>query len=372
MSNHFPITIIGAGVVGLAIAEELAVRFRDVLVVEKNCSFGQEISSRNSEVIHAGIYYPPDFLKSIFCTAGNRLLYELCARRGIPHKRTGKLVVATNADECAELDKIWKQAQANGVKDLVLLGKRQIGMLEPDVAGHAALFSPSTGIIDSHRLMQSFLTQAEEQGAVVAFRSCVTAIHMEPTGFQVEINGGEYRFQTRVLINSAGLHADTIASLAGLDIDGLGYRLKYCKGNYFTAAPQPKLRHLVYPVPKSNNEILGIHATIDLQNRVRFGPDSEYVSTLEYRVDEALRPSFHEAVKRYLPGIMESSLQPDMSGIRPKLQGPGEPFRDFIVREERAAGCPGLINLIGIESPGLTSCVAIGKKVASLVAEVLQ
>ncbi len=372
MSDHFPITVIGAGVVGLAIAEELALRFRDVLVVEKNGSFGQEISSRNSEVIHAGIYYPPDLLKSIFCTAGNRLLYELCARRGIPHKRTGKLIVATTTEECGDLERIRDQALDNGVEDLRLLGKRQISLLEPDIAGQAALFSPSTGIIDSHSLMQSFLTQAEGQGAVVAFRSRVTAIHIEPAGFQVEINGGEYRFQTQVLINSAGLHADTIASLAGLDIDDLGYRLKYCKGNYFTAVPQPKLRHLVYPVPQRNNEILGIHATIDLQNRVRFGPDSEYVSTLEYRVDESRRPSFHEAVKRYLPGMAQSDLQPDMSGIRPKLQGPGEPFRDFIVREESAAGCPGLINLIGIESPGLTSCVAIGKEVASLVAEVFQ
>ena len=370
--DSFQITIIGAGVVGLAVAEELTASFRDVLVLEKNTSFGQETSSRNSEVIHAGIYYPQGFLKSILCRAGNRLLYETCSQRGIPHKRLGKLIVATNAEECDELEKIREQARQNGVTDLSLLGKRQIKTLEPEVKGQAALFSPSTGIIDTHSLMRSFCLNAERQGAVLAFRSLVTAINGETDGYRVEINGGEYCFRTRILVNCAGLHADRIALLAGMNIDKLEYRLKYCKGNYFTLSPAPKLRHLIYPVPVKNNEGLGIHATIDLNNRVRLGPDSEYVAELEYSVNEANKDSFRQSVKKYLPGAAAASLHPDMSGIRPKLQGPGESSRDFIIKEEEALGYPGLINLIGIESPGLTACIAIGKHVSSLVEEALQ
>ncbi len=369
--DSFPITIIGAGVVGLAIAEELTATCRDVLVVEKNDGFGQETSSRNSEVIHAGIYYPPGLWKSSLCTQGNRLLYELCAKRGIPHRRLGKLIVATAPEEYPELEKIQVQAGQNGVQDLAFLGERQIRSLEPEVAGNTALFSPSTGIIDSHSLMKSFLLQAEKGGATVAFHSAVTAIHGEDKGYTLEVNGGDYRFRTRVLINCAGLHADRLAALAGMDIDRLGYRLKYCKGNYFTASPAPRLHHLVYPVPAKNNEILGIHATLDLSGRVRFGPDSEYVTLLEYSVAAVRRQAFYEAVRRYLPTIRAENLHPEMSGIRPKLQGPGEPFRDFVIQEEKEAGYPGLINLIGIESPGLTSCLAIAKRVASLVEEAL-
>ncbi len=371
-ADSFCITVIGAGVVGLAVAEELAAAFRDVLVVEKNTSFGQETSSRNSEVIHAGIYYPQGFLKSILCTAGNRLLYEICDRRGILHKKLGKLIVATNKEECDELETIREQAGENGVSDLALLGRRQLQTLEPEVAAVAALFSPSTGIIDSHGLMRSFVLNAESRGAIIAFRSFVTAIHLENRGYEVEINGGEYRLRSRVVVNCAGLHADKVAALAGMDIDKLGYRLKYCKGNYFTLSPPPKLRHLVYPVPVKENESLGIHATLDLSGRVRFGPDSEYVNDLEYSVDETKKDLFVQSVKKYLPDTAAGAIQPDMSGIRPKLQGPGEPYRDFIIREEKELGYPGFINLIGIESPGLTACVAIGKRVLALTEEALQ
>ena len=370
--DSFQITVIGAGVIGLAVAEELSASFRNLLIVEKNTTFGQETSSRNSEVIHAGIHYPAGFLKSILCTSGNRLLYETCDRRSIPHKRLGKLIVATNSEECHELEKIREQARQNGVTDLALLGRRQIRILEPEVKAEAALFSPATGIIDTHSLMRSFCMNAEKHGAITAFRSCVTAIRHDKQGYDVEINGGDYRFTTRVIVNCAGLHSDKIAALAGMDIDKLGYRLKYCKGNYFTLSPAPKLRHLVYPVPVKNNEGLGIHATIDLNNRVRLGPDNEYVQKLEYSVNESRKHSFYQSVKNYLPNITADALQPDMSGIRPKLQGPGESFRDFIIREEKDRGCPGFINLIGIESPGLTSCIAIGKRVSSLVEEALQ
>ncbi len=361
------ITVIGAGVVGLSIAEELSANYKRVLLIEKNDGFGQETSSRNSEVIHAGIYYPHGFLKASFCTEGNRLLYNLCRERNIPHKRLGKLIVATNDEECEHLENIKKHAEGNGLSDLTLLGKKQVLTLEPEVSARAAIYSPSTGIIDSHSLMRSFCISAESSGAVIAFRSKVTAIHAENGIYEVETNGGEYRFHTKVIINSAGLYSDTIAAMAGIDIDQHGYRLKYCKGNYFSASPSPKLNHLVYPVPPENAESLGIHATLDLSNRVKFGPDSQYIDEIEYSIDEGRRESFYQSIKNYLPGIKPEYLHPDMCGIRPKLQGPGEAYRDFIIKDEHDIGYPGLINLIGIESPGLTSCVAIARYVRSLV-----
>lgn len=363
----FNITIIGSGVVGLAIAEELSAKHSNVLLVEKNTSYGQETSSRHSEVIHAGIYYPPGFLKAHFCREGNRLLYELCRKRDIPHKMLGKLVVATNDEENNELHKIKDHAEHNGVNNLSFLSQSQIRALEPEVRATAALLSPSTGIIDSHSLMRSFYVNTQSNGTVIAFRSEVTSIHFDNDKYELEISNGEYRFQTRVLINSAGLHSDRIAALAGIDIEREGYRLKYCKGNYFSASPAPKLKHLIYPVPTNNYEGLGIHATLDLSGRVRFGPDTEHVDNLEYTVDEEKKEAFYKSIRRYLPGIKLESLNPEMSGIRPKLQGPGEPYRDFVIKEERDLGYPGLINLIGIESPGLTACIPIARHVSSLV-----
>ena len=365
------ITVIGAGVVGLSIAEELSAKYKRVLLVEKNDGFGQETSSRNSEVIHAGIYYPHGFLKASLCTEGNRLLYDLCRERNIPHKRIGKLIVAINDEECERLENIKKHAEGNGVSDLTLLGKKQTLTLEPEVSAKAAIYSPSTGIIDSHSLMRSFCIKAEMNGTVVAFRSKVTAIHAKDGIYELETNGGEYRFHTRVIINSAGLYSDSIAAMAGIDVDHHGYRLKYCKGNYFSASPSPKLNHLVYPVPPENTESLGIHATLDLGSRVKFGPDSQYTDEIEYGIDEGRRESFYRSIMNYLPGIKPEYLHPDTCGIRPKLQGPGEAYRDFIIKDERDIGYPGLINLIGIESPGLTSCVAIARYVKSLVAPYL-
>ena len=383
----FNVTIIGAGVIGLAIAEGLSEKHRNVLVLEKNTSFGQETSSRNSEVIHAGIYYPTGLLKSTLCVEGNHLLYEACEKRGLPHRKTGKLIVAISEEDCAQLEDIRKQARQNGVADLTLLGNKQVRTLEPEVRAKAALFSPSTGIIDTHGLMRSFYLQAEENGATISFRTEVTAIHRNGTHYDLEINDGAYHVQTRTLINSAGLHADRIAALAGIDINEADYRLKFCKGNYFSASPSPKINHLVYPVPDKHNESLGIHATLDLSGRVRFGPDTEYLDDAEissvslrgaqrcgnlsfdYSVNEDRKSSFYEAVRDYLPGITMVQLHADTSGIRPKLQGPGEPYRDFVIREEADRGFPGLINLIGIESPGLTACLSIQKMVQNIVSE---
>jgi len=365
--NTFDITIIGAGVIGLAIAERLSARYRNVLVIERHDRHGQETSSRNSEVIHAGIHYPVHFLKSLLCIEGNRLLYEICRKRQIPHRRLGKLIVATCDDECLQLEQMQEEAGEKGVEGLVLLGERQARTLEPDVRAKAALFSPATGIIDSHSLMRSFLLHAEAGGAIMAFRSEVTAIRFDGSRYTLEINGGDYRIGSRILINSGGLAADRIASMTGMSIDKNGYRLKYAKGNYFFASPSPRISHLVYPVPVRNNEGLGIHATLDLNGRVRFGPDTQYVDKIDYSVDDGRKVLFFESIRTYLPAISLESLHPDMSGIRPKLQGPGEPARDFVIREEGEAGFPGLINLIGIESPGLTSCLAIARRVLELV-----
>ncbi|HQJ30175.1 MAG TPA: NAD(P)/FAD-dependent oxidoreductase [Syntrophales bacterium] len=381
----FDVVIIGGGVVGLAMARQLARRDRKLAVLEKNDRCGQETSSRNSEVIHAGIYYPRDFLKSRLCVEGNRRLYEWCRDRNIPHARIGKLIVASDTEEEAALPAIKNGAEQNNLTDLEIIAPARLRNLEPAVTARAAVFSPSTGIVDSHRLMLSLRADAEARGAIVSCRACVTAIHHASPGYDLEINNGAYRLHTKALINSAGLHADTVAGLAGIDIDAAGYRLRPCKGNYFSASPSPALRHLVYPVPMKNNVGLGIHATLDLAGRVRFGPDSRYLEAEEtrilkrwgyrtddpetspgrlYAVDEGRREAFAAAVARYLPGMAAASFVPEMSGIRPKLQGPGEPAADFIIREEGDRGMPGFINLIGIESPGLTACLAIAVYVA--------
>jgi L-2-hydroxyglutarate oxidase LhgO len=361
---RFAITIIGAGVIGLAVASRLSDDYQNILLVEKNRSFGQETSSRNSEVIHAGIYYPAGFLKARLCVSGNKRLYDYCRRHNIPHERLGKLIVATNHEEIAQLHEIKKQADENGVEAMVFMNRSEVNKIEPLVNVVEALFSPDTGIIDSHALMRSLSAAAESRGVVFAYQAEATAIQYDGRRYRIEINKGEYRIETKILINAAGLNADKVAAGVGIDIDQSGYRLKYCKGSYFTASPAPKINHLIYPVPSKDKEGLGIHATIDLGRRVRFGPDVEYVSEIDYRLDEAKKDDFHRSIRHYLPGIAADHLSADMCGIRPKLQGPGEPYKDFIIQEESDKGYPGLINLIGIESPGLTACLPIADHVA--------
>jgi len=369
--HHFDITIIGAGVIGLAVAEELSRRFKNVLLLEKNETPGQETSSRSSEVIHAGIYYPEGSLKAALCVEGRKLLYETCEKRDIPFRRTGKLIVATKTEEEEALEALLGKAQLNGVDDLLLLSGRVVHSLEPEVFASAGLLSPSTGIIDSHRLMRALLIGASDSGVSAVFRSCVTAAHYDGNHHELEINDGESRIASRVVINSAGLQSDRVAAMPGIDVDLEGYRLKLCKGSYFSASPPPRIRHLVYPVPMPKHEGLGVHATLDLGGRVRFGPDVEYVDRIDYRVDEGKRDAFHESILTYLPLLAKESLSPDMCGIRPKLQGPGEDIRDFVISEERRLGLPGWVNLVGIESPGLTACMAIAKHVSNLVQQVM-
>jgi len=361
------VTVIGAGVIGLAVADAVSRHCGNVVLLERHHSFGRETSSRHSGVIHAGIYYPAGLLKARLCREGNRLLYERCSARGIPHRRVGKFIVAVTDDEGDALTAIGAQARENGVSDLVWLSPRQIRMHEPAIRAKAALFAPSTGIIDAHGLMRSLYLDAESRGMICVYRSTVTGIAYTGRDYDVEVNDGEYRFRTRAIVNCAGLHADRLAAMAGIDIDREGYRLHYCKGNYFTAFPSPRLTHLVYPVPQKYNEGLGIHATLDLGDRVRFGPDTQYIEQLDYDVDASRLEAFYRSIATYLPGIRREQLAVDMCGIRPKLQGPDEEYRDFVIKEESSLGLPGLINLIGIESPGLTSCIPIGRHVATLV-----
>ena len=367
-------TIIGAGVVGLAVAAELSKIHKDVLIIEKNPSFGQETSSRNSEVIHAGIYYAKDSKKARLCVEGNRLLYQICEDSRIPHRRCGKLIVATKPDEEEILESIQKRARDNGAVPLELLSSRQIKTLEPNVKATAALLSPATGIIDSHRLMRRYLSQAKKNGAEFVPQTTVSGIEKSGNSeYRIHVtypDGDSDIFTSHWIINCAGLEADKIAACMGIDVDACGYRLHYWKGEYFSLdVPDGFIRRLVYPVPQVNHVGLGVHATIDLSDRIKLGPNAIYLpdGQLDYSVDTSARTSFFDAAVRYLPDITIDQLNPEMVGIRPKLQKPGDSVRDFIIEEESAKGLPGVVNLIGIESPGLTASPAIARYVRGVV-----
>lgn len=364
------ITIIGAGVIGLAVAKEISPRYKNIVVLEKNDSYGQETSSRTGEVIHSGMYFPPRFFKGDFCRPGNIALFELCAKHNIPHKRVGKLIVANGTEEVDRLERIRIGADINGVNDLFYLSQRQIHSFEPDIRAEAALFSPSTGIIDSHRLMYYFLKTTQFNGADVVFRSKVTGILHTGHGYLVEVNCGEYIFRTKILINCAGLYSDCVAGLVGINTDRQAYRIHYSKGTFFSAVPSPKLNHLVWPVNvrnKNKKKRRAIHADLDMGGSVKFGPYWENVDKLDYEVDESQKEFFHKSISTYLPQVALESLKPTMSGIRPQLHGPQDSYRDFVIRDEASLGYPGLINLVGIECPGLTACIPIARYVKTLL-----
>lgn len=374
-SYRADITIVGAGVIGLAVAAQVARGDRGVYVLERNAGFGLETSSRHSGVIHSGIYYPHGWLKTRMCVDGNRMLYQLCERRGIGHRRLGKLVVATSDDETAELEGLLERGRRNGVEGLRLVSRRELSRLEPHVAGVAALVCPSSGVIDSHGLMGYYAARAQEGGARIVFGAEVVAIERADRGFLVTVadGGGGLSFTTRALVNCAGLYSDRVAQLAGIDVEGAGYRLHYCKGEYFSVGGGKGrlVQRLIYPVPPPHLASVGIHITIDIDGRVRLGPSARYVDAIDYSCDASQRQLFLDAARRLLPALGPADIEPDMAGIRPKLQGPGDDIRDFVIKEERARGLPGLINLIGIESPGLTASPAIAEYVAGLVAESL-
>jgi L-2-hydroxyglutarate oxidase LhgO len=364
------ILVIGAGVIGLAIAERLADGRREIAVVERHDGFGRETSSRNSEVIHGGLYYHEDLLKTRLCTQGNPMLYELCARAGIPHRKTGKIVVATSEPEAAQVQAILEQGRKNGVPGLRLLSAKEIRDLEPRVSGLLGLYSPESGIVDSHQLMAHLERGAQARGATVAYNCEVVGLRRGAGRWTVEIRDADEALmdlQSEVVINSAGLQADRIAALAGIDVEPAGYRIHLCKGEYFKVSGRHrgKLSRLAYPTPSAVH--LGAHAVLGLDGGLKIGPNSFFVETIDYNVDPAHQRELHEQAHRFLPFLEYGDLSPDMSGIRPKLYRTGEPMRDFVIREEADRGLPGLIDLIGMESPGLTACLAIAEMVEGLL-----
>lgn len=364
------LTVVGAGAVGLAIAARLAERFPDLILLERREHHGAETSSRNSEVIHAGMYYTPGSLKARLCVEGNRLLYEYCEAREVPHHRLTKIIVAMVPEEVAHLERILATGRQNGVELGMITGERS-RELEPNVPAVAALFSPNTGVISAHGLMDALLQEARSKGATFQSSAEVVGLEKTASGFKISIQtpAGLETFTSERVINAAGLECDTVAALVGIDLEAAGYRLHYCKGSYFsvTASKSSLVKRLVYPVPTPVS--LGVHALVDLAGRLRFGPDAEFLKerNLDYRVDLDKRAAFAKGVRRLVPALTEDDLSPDISGIRPKVQAPGEPPRDFIIRDESDRGYPGLIDLIGIESPGLTSCLAIARHVDGLV-----
>jgi L-2-hydroxyglutarate oxidase LhgO len=362
--------VIGAGVVGLAVAARLAPSHPELVVLERNPRHGQETSSRNSEVIHGGMYYPTGSLKARLCVDGNVRLYEYCGAHDVPHARVGKLIVAVAEAELPALDRLLALGTANGVT-MHRISAAESRALEPHVPAVAALLSPNTGIVNAHALMDALLHQARQAGAILQPRSEVVEIERVPGGYRLGIlSGGEVEsFTAERVVNAAGLDADRVAGLPGLDVDAAGYRQYPCKGSYFSiaAGKASLVSRLVYPLP--GHVSLGVHAVIGLEGRLRFGPDAEYLPdrVQDYRVDPGKRAAFGEAIRRLVPEIADDDIEPDMSGIRPKLQGPGQGFRDFVIAEESARGLPGFVNLVGIDSPGLTSCLAIADEVARLV-----
>ncbi len=366
--------VVGAGVVGLAIASELARRDRDLFIVEREERYGMGASSRNSEVIHAGIYYPKGSLKAELCVKGNRMLYSICRENRIPHKRLGKLIVATNEEEMKTIEGLYRQGRENGAEGLEMIDEEMIRRFEPEVRAIGAIYSPSTGILDAHALMDHFYRKARRNSGVDPLILGTEVVGIEPKGdgYRVEIVGVEGRasVEARVVINSAGLHADRVAEMVGIDADREGYRIHPCKGDYFSLSGRPPVKMLIYPEPPKGGAGLGIHATPDLTGRIKFGPNAYYVKEINYRVESGVEEFWRDIIK-YLPSIRREDLHPDMAGIRAKLQGPGQPFRDFVIRHEEDKGFPGFINLIGIESPGLTASPAIAEMVENMVEEIL-
>lgn len=369
------VVVIGGGVIGLAVAMRLSRGGRSVVVLERHESFGQETSSRNSEVIHAGMYYPTGSLKARLCVAGNRSLPAWCESHAVPHARIGKFIVATVEDEVPTLAALLERAAANGVHRLRWSDHDELARGEPHVRAVAALYSPDTGIVDSHVLMRSLRDAAADNGAVFAWGHTVVETDRAPSGYRVRFadpSGAAGSITAGAVVNAAGLEADRIAAGIGLDIDALAYRLVYMKGNYFRLSEvwRGRLRHLVYPVPHQGLAGLGSHITLDLAGGVRVGPDVEPLPdrTADYSVDAGRAAGFVAAVQRYLPELTIDQLRPDQSGIRGRRRlGDASVSPDFVIAEESAQGLAGWINLIGIESPGLTACLEIGDRVAELL-----
>jgi L-2-hydroxyglutarate oxidase LhgO len=359
--------VVGAGVVGIAVARALAQHGREVIVLDAAEGIGTETSSRNSEVIHAGIYYPAGSLQARTCVAGKWMLYDYCRERGIPHRNCGKLIVATSEEEAGKLLGIQARAAANGVPDLRLLTAEEARAMEPALVCTAALHSPSTGIIDSHAYMLSLQGDAESAGAVFAFHAPVLSGRVSNRGVEIEVGGAEpMRLSARALVNSGGLHAPKLAgAIAGMPPEHVP-KAYFAKGNYFTLTGRSPFSRLIYPVPVPGG--LGTHLTIDLGDQARFGPDVEWIDSIDYEVDPRRGESFYASIRRWWPGLKDGQLAPGYAGIRPKTVPPGAPAQDFVVQGPREHGVAGLYHLFGIESPGLTASLALAAHVAEVVA----
>ena len=365
MTETVDCVVIGAGVVGLAVARALALAGREVVVLDAAGAIGTETSSRNSEVIHAGIYYPPGSVKAVLCVEGRELLYRYCETHGVAHRRCGKLIVATAAEQVATLHKIRAQAAANGVHDLRLLSADEAKAMEPALCCVAALHSPSTGIIDSHGLMLAYQGDAEGRGAMLALHSPVIGGAVQNDGIMLEVGGDEpMQLLARTVINSAGLYAQRVAAaLRGFPRD-LVPPTYYAKGNYYSLSGRSPFTHLIYPVPEAAG--LGVHLTLDLAGQARFGPDVEWIAEIDYDVDLHRADGFYRAIRDYWPGLKDGQLAPGYAGIRPKLGGPEQPASDFVIQGPQHHGVAGLINLFGIESPGLTASLALANQVTQV------
>lgn len=358
------VLVIGAGVVGLAVARAAARKGHDVIVAETASAIGTGISSRNSEVIHAGMYYPSGSRRALHCPRGNRMLYEFCAAHGVSHKRCGKLIVATNDDERTRLEQILAQGLKNGVDDLELIGGNAARAMEPELSCVAALWSPSTGIIDGHAYMLALQGDLENHGGVIAFDTPVERLSTDGKTWQVRFGGREPgTLDVDAVINSAGLRAQALArNIEGYPAQRIP-RLVLAKGNYFSYAGRPAFSRLIYPTPVDGG--LGVHVTLDLAGRMRFGPDVEWIEDENYDVDPGRAASFYARIRTYWPALADDMLIPDYSGIRPKLTGPGQPAADFMIEGPVDHKMAGLVNLFGIESPGLTSSLSLADEVVS-------
>jgi len=373
MSDSVDVVVIGAGVVGLAIARALALAGRDVIVLEKNHNIGEETSSRNSEVIHAGLYYPAGSLKARFCVQGKRLLYAYCESKGIEHRRCGKLIVAASETQRGKLEGVRRAAQLNGVTDLEWLDADAVHALEPEVRAVAGLWSPSTGIVDSHGFMLALRGDLENaSGSVAVLSRCQEGVReRELMRLVCETDGAAIELRARCVVNAAGLHAIDVARTFGGLPDTALPTPRYAKGNYFVLSRSSPFTHLVYPLPEEGG--LGIHATLDLAGRARFGPNVEWLpagtrtADLDYAVDASLGDAFYAAIRTYWPGLPDGGLEPSYAGVRPKINAPGEAAADFAIRPLIEQGFPQIVQLFGIESPGLTASLAIGAYVAGLL-----
>ncbi len=358
--------VIGAGVIGLAIARKLALAGREVVILEAEQAFGTHTSSRNSEVIHAGIYYPTGSLKARLCVPGKLALYRYCGEHGVNHRRIGKVVVATGLDQIEGLGKYKEQAEINGVTDLRMLTAAEIAELEPEARGVAGFLSPSTGIVDSHGLMLAYLGDGQARGASLALASPVISGAVTGDGTVLNVGGKEaMTIICNTVVNSAGFSAQAVArSITGIPPETVPPTY-YAIGHYYTLTGKAPFKHLIYPVARQ--DWLGVHVTIDLGGQVKFGPDLSWIDRVDYRFDEGRAAAFYEAIRRYYPGLKDGALQPGYTGIRPKITGKGEPAADFVIQGPRDHGVAGLVNLYGIESPGLTTSLAIADYVAELL-----